>query len=98
VLPLKYSIQSGKFIKSFFYTWLIWSMGFFFFGLFLPAIAKLTCVATGITPDITGGTILLGVGVGWLPGFIFAIIGSEIHYYHSKHSRKKNGSAQDEQP
>ncbi|MEN6308658.1 MAG: hypothetical protein ABFD91_12980 [Anaerohalosphaeraceae bacterium] len=78
-VPLIYSIWKGNFKKTFWFTWILWSVLGFLFGLFIPAITSLEAKATGEPWDFDGGGLGLGIFIGWLPGLILAPLGCFIH-------------------
>jgi hypothetical protein len=79
-VPLVYSIWKGNFKRSFWFTWIVWSVAIFIYGMFLPAIFYLTEKATGKpVVDFDGFVFLTGIFIGWLPGLILALLGCFIH-------------------
>ena len=79
ILPLIYCIYKGNFKKGFWFTWIVWSVVIFIYGITLPAIAVITEKATGIHADISCGGFVLGVFFGWLPALIISSLGGFIH-------------------
>lgn len=78
-VPLIYSIWKGNFKKAFWFTWIVWSVVVFVYGMFVPAIAHITEKATGEPADWDGFGFIIGIWIGWLPGLILAPIGCFIH-------------------
>lgn len=76
-VPFVYSICKGNFKKSFWFTWIVWSVVIFIYGIFNlgPLIEK----ATGERPDIACGGFVFGIVLGWLPGLILSSLGCFIH-------------------
>lgn len=81
IVPSGYCLFKGKFKKGFRFTWIVWSIVIFIYGIFLPGIAILSEKATGEHSDIDGGGFFfcIGIAAGWLPGLIFASVGVLIH-------------------
>ena len=79
VVPFIYSVWKGNFKRSFWFTWIVWSVVVFVYGIFVPAIAHLTEKATGEPVDFDGCGFLLGISIGWLPGLILAPLGCFLH-------------------
>jgi hypothetical protein len=81
VVPLAYCIRKGEFNRGFLFTWITWAIVLFVWELVMPAFGAIVERATGKPPDIMMGWPLLFVGVliGWLPGFVFGVIGGLIH-------------------
>jgi membrane protease YdiL (CAAX protease family) len=80
VVPFIYSVWKGNFKKGFWFTWIVWSVVIFVYGMFVPAIAHLTEKATGEMVDSDGcfGDVI-GIFIGWLPGLIIAPLGCFLH-------------------
>lgn len=79
VLPVIYSIWRGNWTKSFRFTWFVWVVVIFVFGILAPALANLTEKLTGEPADVGGFGFIGGIVIGWLPGIIFASIGTWVH-------------------
>jgi len=69
----------GNFKKGFWFTWIVWSIVIFIYGIFIPGIAKLSEKATGEYSEVAGGGFLFGIFAGWFPGLIFASVGVLLH-------------------
>ena len=78
-VPLIYCIRKGSFKGGFYFTWIVWIVVFFVYGIFIPAIARLVEKATGEYPDATGLTLVFGFLGGWLPALIISLFGSFVH-------------------
>jgi uncharacterized membrane protein YqaE (UPF0057 family) len=79
VVPFGYCLLIGNLKKGFWFTWIVWSVVIFVFGMLLPTLAVLRERATGTQSDIMCGGFVLGILTGWLPGLIFASIGEIFH-------------------
>ncbi len=79
IIPLIYSIYKGNIKKVFLLTWIIWSIVFFIYGIFIPTFARLVEKATGEYPDVTCATIIIGILIGWFPALIISYLGKTIH-------------------
>jgi hypothetical protein len=79
VVPFIYSVWKGNFKRCFWFTWIVWSVVVFVYGIFNPAIAHIVEKATGESPDISCGGFVFGIVLGWLPGLIIAPLGCFLH-------------------
>lgn len=79
VVPFLYCVTNGNFKKGFWFTWIVWSVVVFLFGISLPYWAEIRERATGEPTDIMCGGFVLGILTGWLPGLMFAYVGKFLH-------------------
>jgi hypothetical protein len=86
-IPFAFSFWKGDFKKSFWFCWIVWVLVWFIFGFTLPAQAILIEKVTGEHPDITCGTMFLGIMMGWLPSLIIAPLGG---FFHNLFIKKKS--------
>lgn len=77
-LPLAYSIKKDNWDKSFLFTWAVWAIVLFIFGILTPALAKIREQLTGEHTDIQPFGFIAGIVMGWLPGLILPPTGSLI--------------------
>jgi len=79
VVPFGYCLFKGNFKKGFWFTWIVWGIVVFIYGVFVPGIANLTAKVTGKPVDYDGFGFILGFIGGWSPCLIFASIGEFFH-------------------
>jgi len=78
-VPFIYSVWKGNFKRCFWFTWIVWGVVIFIYGLFFPAIAILRAKVTGEPVDFDGFGFVLGIFIGWVPGLILAPLGCFFH-------------------
>ena len=79
VIPAGYCLFKGNFKKGFWFTWIVWSVVIFIYGIFIPGIAILSEKATGEFSEVSGCGFLFGIAAGWMTGLIFASVGVLLH-------------------
>jgi hypothetical protein len=83
VIPFVYSVIKDNFWRSFKFTWILWSIVWFVFGILMPA--WITIVRrTGREADMECFSFLAGVLLGWIPGIAFSCIGTMINWFRKK--------------
>jgi len=83
-VPLSYCIKKVTFRQGFYFTWILWAIVWFIWGIMLPAYCAIEEKATGETPDFDGGAFIIGIVAGWVPGFIFGYIGVFVRWLSIK--------------
>lgn len=89
-MPFGYCVIRGHFKKGFWFTWIVWSVVIFVFGMLLPALGALREKVTGQQPDMMCGGFVLGILTGWLPGLVFSFVGKFLHNIFMKSFLKNN--------
>ena len=82
IVPLIYTIIKGRFKKGFIFTWAVWAIVCFIFGLLMPLMANITEKAAvsqelDVPPLVTA---LLGILIGWWPALLIASFGIFIRF------------------
>jgi hypothetical protein len=89
IVPLIYCWKKRCFLKVFLFTYAFWAIGWLVYGFFVPAFCVIHERATGKTPDMDGGAILIGIAAGWIPGIIFGCLGALSRYKNPLDSEAK---------